>query len=253
MASSLLGVLAQRLVRKLCACKAQNPDGSFAPKGCEICHYGGWLGRVGVHELMIVTPAVRTALMAERSDDAVRRAALRSGMRGMFDDGLLKIERGVTLPEELTRVVPRNALDQESTEAASSAAAGRRPRVLVVDDEAALRELFTETLEAAGYEVMTACDGRSALECLHRSSPDLVLSDVMMPGMDGLQLLRHIRRDLSLCQTPVVFVTAATGVADELKALDLGADDYVMKPVEPARLLGRVHRALVRGRFQRAG
>jgi type IV pilus assembly protein PilB len=254
-ASSLLAVQAQRLVRKLCACKATLPDGTATPRGCEFCRYSGWLGRAGVYELMRITPAVRSALLAEGSEDAVRRAARASGMVTMFEDGRRKVARGLTLLEELGRVVAPDA--QETADAGEAAEPGgadahegRPARVLVVDDDAALAEVVSDTLAGGGYEIAQARDGRTALALVYRQRPDLILTDLHMPDLNGLQLLRHVRRDLSTCQIPVIFLTTDHSLDAEIRALDLGADDYLNKPVEMARLLGRVHRALVRARLQ---
>jgi type IV pilus assembly protein PilB len=261
-ASSLLAVQAQRLVRKLCACKTVAPDGTATPKGCEFCRYSGWLGRLGVYELMRITPAVRSALLAEGSEDAVRRAARASGMVTMNEDGRRKVGRGLTMIDELNRVVApdetggaREQHDEEPGDPGAASAGGDPPesrpaRVLVVDDDATLIEVLLDTLSAGGYEVRSAADGRSALALVYRERPDLILTDLHMPDMNGLQLLRHVRGDLSTCQIPVVFLTTDKSLDAEIRALDLGADDYLNKPVEMARLLGRVHRALVRARLQ---
>jgi type IV pilus assembly protein PilB len=105
-ASSLLAVLAQRLVRRLCECKTRHPDGTATPRGCDLCRFTGFKGRIVVCELLRLTPGVRDALLAGASDDVVRRAARASGMQTMFADGALKCARGLTVIEEVARVVP---------------------------------------------------------------------------------------------------------------------------------------------------
>lgn len=122
-------------------------------------------------------------------------------------------------------------------------------RVLVVDDEPALLEILAETLTADGYEVALARDGVAALAQVHRWKPDLVLTDMHMPGMSGLELLRKLRGDLSTAGIPVVFLTVVENVDTEAQALNLGADDYLTKPVQKSRLLGRIRRSLVRARL----
>jgi CheY-like chemotaxis protein len=128
----------------------------------------------------------------------------------------------------------------------------RRPRVLIVDDEPTMLEILRETLEAEHYEVFTAANGEEALGRVYRDFPDLVLTDLRMPVMDGLELLRRLRGDLSTCQIPVVFLTVVGDMKSELQALDLGADDYIGKPLERGRLLSRVRRALFRAHLMRA-
>jgi type IV pilus assembly protein PilB len=93
-ASSVIAVVAQRLVRTLCECKAVQPDGTAKPRGCEKCRFGGFRGRTAVYELMRLTPRVRSVLLGQGTDDAVRRAALASGMTTLFMDGERKVARG---------------------------------------------------------------------------------------------------------------------------------------------------------------
>jgi type IV pilus assembly protein PilB len=263
-ASSLIAVQAQRLVRRLCECKAAGPGGSASPKGCEACRFTGFKGRMGVYELMRLTPRVRSVLLARASDDVVRRAAQASGMRTMFQDGERKVARGLTTLEELRRVVPPDEPEEPAiaeepgvaqTPAALSGSARqeRRTRILVAEDDPGLSQILKEILEGENYEVLAASDGREALALVHRTRPDLVLTDLQMPVMNGLDLLRRLRRDLSTCQIPVVFLTVVESLDSEVQALDLGADDYIAKPVEKARLLSRVRRALFRAHLIRGG
>jgi type IV pilus assembly protein PilB len=105
-ASSVIAVQAQRLVRRLCACRRPLPDGRAEPVGCESCRHTGYRGRVAVHELLRLTPRVRTALLSHASSDFLRQVARASGMRTMFEDGERKITLGATTMEEVLRVVP---------------------------------------------------------------------------------------------------------------------------------------------------
>ena len=261
--SSVLAVQAQRLVRRLCECKVVREDGVAASKGCDLCRFTGFKGRMGVYELMRVTPRVRSVLIARGSDDVVRRAAQATGMRSMYQDGLRKVAHGLTTEEEVRRVVPPDDVDDREGAAESVAVAipaplspdtaSKKPvRVLVVDDDAALLEVLRETLESERYEVVTASNGVDALASVYLERPDLILTDLRMPGMDGLELLKKLRHDLSTCQIPVVFLTMVESLDAEAHALDLGADDYISKPVEKARLLSRVRRAIFRAHLMRA-
>jgi type IV pilus assembly protein PilB len=257
-ASSLVAVLAQRLVRRLCDCAGREAGGPPVPRGCEVCRFTGFRGRIGVYELMRTTPRVRSVLLAGASDDVVRSAAQASGMRTMFADGGRKAGRGLTVVEEVRRVVPPDD-PEEAGEASVPAALSekarepRPPRVLVVDDDEALLEALEETLREERYDVITARDGQQALAAVHRDHPDLVLTDQQMPGLDGLELLRRMRKDLATRQIPVVFLTVLDSVDAEARALDLGADDFVPKAAPRARLLSRVRRALYKGQLLRAG
>lgn len=109
--------------------------------------------------------------------------------------------------------------------------------ILVVDDEAAIARLIRRTLEAEGYAVRTADRGEQALEILDDARPDLVILDLMMPGIDGFETLRRIR---STSQVAVIMLTARTADADRLKGFHGGVDDYLTKPFNPDELVARV-------------
>ena len=118
-------------------------------------------------------------------------------------------------------------------------------KILVVDDEAVLVETIAYNLEQAGYQVMTAADGASALEVARRDSPDLIILDIMLPEMDGLEVCRQLRRDSGTTATPIIMLTAKGDEIDKVVGLEVGADDYVTKPFGRRELLARV-RALLR-------
>ncbi|NQV07713.1 response regulator transcription factor [bacterium] len=118
------------------------------------------------------------------------------------------------------------------------------PRILVAEDDRKQAELIRLYLEREGHSVMVVHDGRTALERIREVDPDLVVLDVMMPRMDGLDVLRILRTER---QTPVVVVTARSTEDDVLLGLDLGADDYVTKPFSPRELAARVRAVLRRG------
>lgn len=118
-------------------------------------------------------------------------------------------------------------------------------RVLVVDDEPGIRRVLRGYLEADGLAVLEATDGEEALSLVRRSAPDLVLLDVMLPGIDGLEVLRRLR---TFSDVYVVLVTARTEEMDKLIGLAVGADDYVTKPFSPREVVARVRAVLRRGR-----
>ncbi len=118
-------------------------------------------------------------------------------------------------------------------------------KILVVDDEAVLVETIAYNLEQAGYQVITAGDGSSALLVAHRELPDLIILDIMLPEMDGLEVCRQLRRESNTSTTPIMMLTARGEEIDKVVGLEVGADDYVTKPFGRRELLARV-RALLR-------
>jgi two-component system OmpR family response regulator len=123
---------------------------------------------------------------------------------------------------------------------------GGPPRVLVVDDEATLAELLSMTLRYEGWEVSTAGDGRSAVRAARRFRPDAVVLDVMLPDIDGLEVLRRLRGEAP--DVPVLFLTARDSVEDRIVGLTAGGDDYVTKPFSLEEVVARL-----RGLMRRAG
>jgi PAS domain S-box-containing protein len=113
-------------------------------------------------------------------------------------------------------------------------------RVLVADDNADMRDYLTRLLRSAGHRVEAVADGRRALEAARRNSPELIVSDVMMPGLDGLELVAALRADPRTASTPVLLLSARAGQEASIEGLEAGADDYLVKPFSSAELLARV-------------
>jgi len=125
-------------------------------------------------------------------------------------------------------------------------------RVLVADDEEDIRAYLDVTLGLAGFEVIQAAGGQEALDLARTRDPDVVVLDVMMPGMDGIEALRALRRDARISHLPVLLLTAMVQQHDIIDGLDAGADDYVTKPVESKELVARIRAAIRRADQQRA-
>lgn len=118
-----------------------------------------------------------------------------------------------------------------------------KPKILVVDDDAALAEMLTIVLEAEGFEPLVVGDGLSALPQMRQFRPDLILLDLMLPGMNGIDVCRAIRGESSV---PIVMLTAKTDTVDVVLGLESGADDYMVKPFKPKELIARVRARLRR-------
>jgi two-component system alkaline phosphatase synthesis response regulator PhoP len=113
-------------------------------------------------------------------------------------------------------------------------------RILIADDEQDILEILRYNLEAEGYEVVTAKNGDIALELAKKTSPDLIILDIMMPGKTGIEVCRLLRQQPAFAQTLIIFLTALSDETSEIKGLETGADDYITKPISPKVLLSKV-------------
>jgi two-component system alkaline phosphatase synthesis response regulator PhoP len=119
-----------------------------------------------------------------------------------------------------------------------------KQRILVVDDDKEVVRLMRAYLEQAGYEVLVAYDGDTAVHILRRDKPDLALLDLMMPGKDGWEVTRLVRSDVNLAHIPIIMLTARVEDTDKIVGLEMGADDYVTKPYNPREVVARVRARL---------
>jgi type IV pilus assembly protein PilB len=248
-AESLTAVLAQRLVRTLCPhCRLQHNDfearrlgqahniktiPASAGPGCEHCKQTGYLGRAPIAELLTPSDDLRAAIARGATSLEIRAAMHAAGMPSMRQQALALVAAGVTSMAEIDRVL---AADERETAPARS---GRR--VLVCDDEPITRMLVKLLLEKEHFVVLEASTGREALDIARRERPDVLLIDLNMPEMNGYDAIAQIRRELTLTTMPIVVLTSEEGPGVERRVLDLGADDYIVKPFDAAVLLSRVH------------
>jgi len=123
-------------------------------------------------------------------------------------------------------------------------------RILIVEDEPDIREAMAHNLQREGYRVLTAQDGAEGLRLARAQSPDLLLLDLMLPGMAGLEVCRRLKEDPETRSLPIIMVSAKDAESDVVLGLGLGADDYVPKPFSPRELVARVRAVLRRGRLQ---
>ena len=115
-----------------------------------------------------------------------------------------------------------------------------KQKILIVDDSSLVREMYKAQLEEAGYEVVTAVDGIEAINAGFQSRPDLILLDIMMPKMDGVEACRQLRAMPEMQNAFIVFLTARSEEYSEVAAFDVGADDYITKPIKPRALISRI-------------
>ena len=126
---------------------------------------------------------------------------------------------------------------------------GGPPKVLVVDDTEANVDVLVGTLDAV-YDVRVAMDGAGALEAVSEEKPDMILLDVMMPGMDGYEVCRRLKANAATNDIPVIFLTAMTSESDEARGLALGAVDYIAKPFSPELVKSRVNNQIELKRYR---
>ncbi len=169
--------------------------------------------------------------------------------------GPTRAVRAESFVQEALRWLPDDPAAQGSTDAALSVAATAAPasrqRIVLADDNADLRTYIQRLLEEPGYEVQALANGEQALAEVRASKPDLLITDVMMPGLDGFGLLRAVRGDPGLRDLPVIFLSARAGEEAKVEALDAGVDDYLVKPFSARELMARVSATIAMSRVRR--
>lgn len=290
--AALIAVIGQRLVRRIHE-KCKIPDtpppqilrriqsvmgkdgiSSFwKGAGCKECMNSGYSGRMGVYELLIVTPAVKECIAPNVSAQDIGRTAAGQGFQTLSQDGIRKAMEGLTTLEEVFRVSPPDILGEAraakgdagqgagvqsadhrlisagisaGTETAERQPAAGPPRVLIVDDSEEVILLLRRILENRHYTVLSAGNGKTAVQLAEAERPDLIITDYDMPEMDGMTLIRMLKSTETTRHIPIIMLTAKDEVDDEVQVIEAGADDYLTKPVSAKRLLARVGRFFVK-------
>jgi DNA-binding response OmpR family regulator len=119
-----------------------------------------------------------------------------------------------------------------------------KPKILVVDDSITVREIVRRVLEEEGFEVITSGDGRDALHRVEAEHPDLVLLDIVLPEFDGYEICRRIKSVESFKNLPIILITGRSQLVDEQELKNIGAADYVLKPIDPMMIVGKINHLL---------
>ena len=256
---------------------APPPGGKWlAGRGCDKCMQSGFKGRLAVHELLQVTDELRALITARAPEHELRVAARAAGMRTLIEDAVVKAAQGLTTLEAIMQVVssddsaapigasgagttgnripaPREKeLDRDvvntvrSTELEVAERVGEKQRVLIVEDNRTITSVVKYFLELEGFEVLLAEDGLIGFKTAQHERPNVIVTDVNMPGMDGIAMVRALRADPLTRDIAILMLTSEDSLDSETRALSAGADDYILKPVEPRRLAARVKALLAR-------
>jgi PleD family two-component response regulator len=214
---------------------------------------------------MMITPSLKEFIASKVTSNDLRQAAEEEGFESMCIDGMRKTYEGITTIDEIFRVSPpeegrmsemlsaeplveKQAVTQDSQSVVEQFSMGitRPQKILVVDDEELSLRVVQTVLEAANYQVITAQDGELALRLAIEERPDLIISDIIMPEMDGIALTKKLKSKLITRSIPVIILTVKHDLTAEVKGLESGADDYLTKPFQPERLIARIKRLLNR-------
>ncbi|MFH1287778.1 MAG: ATPase, T2SS/T4P/T4SS family, partial [bacterium] len=261
-ASSLILIIAQRLVKLICTyCKEEYiPDKEvvdkfrfyidkfnikkfYRGKGCQKCNFTGFLDRSAVFEMLKIDEKIRKLISDEASEDSILKEIRNNKVSFLAESGMDKVAKGLTTLSEVARVaeivedieVPQRVQEDSS-----------KIRILIADDEEDILKMLDKRLSTGGYEVIKAKNGIELVEFAVKEKPDLIVTDVMMPGMDGFEATKILRSKLETAGIPIIMLTAKKDVESELKGFDFGADDYMTKPYEKDRLLARIKMLLKR-------
>ncbi|HWP47857.1 MAG TPA: ATPase, T2SS/T4P/T4SS family [Candidatus Limnocylindrales bacterium] len=308
-ASSLSGIISQRLIRILCdRCREKyQPDLErlrkirprldkeipfYRGKGCEYCQQTGYRGRKGVHEILMINGEIRELISQRAPERKIREAALKGGMKSLIENALEKLKQGITTLEELERVVlfseesrsltelkcpscqkvmepdwkicpycesklkeaitpERNAPIKGLEKTVEPSIKDIRKdfkgfKILLVDDNEVLARGLASFLVKNQFIATAASNGKEALEIIAQNKPHLILTDIPMPEMDGLELIKTLRQDPTTAFIPVIVLSQKTAPEERLRAFELGADDYIFKPVLVEELLYRIKAVLRR-------
>src|SRR4029079_2425869 len=186
--------------------------------------------------------------------------ARRAGMRTLLEDGIDKAAQGLTTLEEVLRVAARDEANDPAADATAEGKPGAlregaeteaslaRGRVLVVEDSPTIVEVVKYFLELEGFEVLVATDGLAGLDMALQERPDVIVSDVNMPGMGGVEMVKALKADARTSHVRILMCASKSSVESETEGLAAAADDYILKPVEPRRLAARVKALRARSR-----
>lgn len=230
-AASLGGILAQRLVRKLCTCNKATE--------CDQCHGTGFAGRTAVYSVLEITDEIRDAIHNNLPENEIEKLARSLGYISLQEAGEEILRRGITTKEEILRVLgdlPRLELKNEAKTGL------KKTKLLLVEDDPDTRWIMSEVFKEQLFEVKTAENGVDGIQKVYEEIPDIIVADLMMPKMSGLELVQRLKSDPRTNKIPVLILTAAGSEENEMTSFGHGVDDFVAKGSDVKILLARVQR-----------
>ncbi len=245
------------------------PQKFYKGKGCANCDFSGHKGRVGLYEILILDKGIKEKVMQGKTSPEIESYAVKNGFKTFTHTALEYISKGVTDVTELSRVISFSDKDDSMIEASMNKPDdlskseieenftkpkispkkihGEKKKILVTEDDTIMRKLIVRILEKSGhYIVMEAANGRTALKTLETVIPDMMILDLMMPIMDGFEVLKKVRSDERLSGLPIIVLTALNDKVNHLKSLERGGDDFLTKPFDNNILLAHVESLLRR-------
>lgn len=230
-AASLGGILAQRLVRKLCTCNKATE--------CEQCHGTGFAGRTAVYSILEITDEIRDAIHNNLPEHEIERLARSHGYISLQEAGQELLKNGVTTKEELIRVLgdlPKLDLQTEEKKIL------KKTKLLLVEDDPDTRWIMNEVFKEQLFDVTLAENGLEGVQKVYEELPDVIVADLMMPKMSGLELVQKLKSDPRTQNIPILILTAAGTDENEVLSFGHGVDDFVAKGSDIKILLARVQR-----------
>jgi type IV pilus assembly protein PilB len=262
----------------------------YEPKGCTRCGYTGYSGRIGVYEILILDTMLKDLIANDASLQVLRKTAKARGFRNLFEDAMRLVAAGTTDYNEIVRVINPVISKKETKKdiplvkantsngdeklkldissqpkeiekkvggakplvAVKEPASSRPARILITDDSDQTRLLVKKIIEKMSkWETLEATDGEKALALIQVDKPDIIVLDIMMPNMDGYELLQEIKSNPELEDIPVLIFSALKTEKSEQKVYELGADGFIVKPIDPKRMVEQIGKILDRKKMSK--
>ncbi len=225
------------------------PSSYLFSRGCEKCGYSSYSNHTFLESFVRINNDIPKNSLLAVNPEEIFNTFRKVGCKVLFESGLDKIKLGITSIEEVIRVTPplnsafEKLLSGPSITESISKEKGKGT-ILIVEDDDDQREILRMVFNKEGYEVLVATNGSEAFNILTQNQISIIVSDIMMPVMNGLELVQKIKNDPNLSKTPVLMLTASSNPDHEVKLLEQGADDYCAKNVKKKVLITRVEKLL---------